>query len=335
MKVLNIVTVWLSLVLSVCAQAAGTRAEFLRETFDSQDTNYVFVVAHRSDWRNHPENSLPAIRSAIAMGCDMVEIDVARTKDGVHVLSHDGKLDRVSDRKGAIADLTLAEVRQARLRQGQGGPHAALTDERVPTLEEALEACRGKILVNVDKFNGDPEGITAIISRLGVERQVVLKGYGDYAFISGKTGAPWRFVEERKFVYMPIVDAGRTSAKLAATRAHVAGWMATPYPPPAFEVCIPGDAPVETLFADLRRDPRHPRLWVNTLWDSLAHGHSESLQGKDFSEDRVWGWCLDLGATLIQTDRPAELVDYLKRKGRRVPQTPAACTHASTGRSAS
>lgn len=100
---------------------AASRAELLREKFDSGDTNYVFVIAHRADWRHHPENSIPAIEGAIAMGVDMVELDVAKTKDGVHVLSHDGRLNRVSNRQGRICDLTLAEVKAARLKSGQGG----------------------------------------------------------------------------------------------------------------------------------------------------------------------------------------------------------------------
>ena len=297
---------------------AATRAELLREKFDSCDTNYVFVIAHRADWRHHPENSIPAIEGAIAMGVDMVELDVAKTKDGVHVLSHDGKLDRVSDKQGRIADLTLAEVKAARLREGQGGREAALTDVRIPTLEEALEACRGRVLVNIDKFNGDPEGITAIIQRLGVARQVVLKGVGSYDVMKAKTGEPWRHVENRAFVYMPIFDAGKDDASLAKTRKAFAEWDSAPYVPPAYEVCIPGEAPADTLFADMRKSPNKPRLWINTLWDSLAHGHSESLKGEDFTPERVWGWCLGLGATMIQTDRPADCIRYLDTCGRRV-----------------
>lgn len=298
---------------------SATRAELLREKFDSPDTNYVFVIAHRADWRHYPENSIPAIEGAIAMGVDMVELDVAKTKDGVHVLSHDGRLDRVSDRKGRIADLTLAEVKSARLREGQGGKTAALTDVQVPTLEEALEACRGRVLVNIDKFNGDPEGITAIIQRLGVARQVVLKGYGSYDAMKTKTGEPWRHVESRAFVYMPIFSAGKNEAALAKTRKAFAAWDGAPYAPPAYEVCIPGAAPVDTLFADMRKSPNKPRLWINTLWDSLAHGHSESLTGDDFTPERVWGWCLDLGATMIQTDRPADCIRYLDACGRHKP----------------
>lgn len=294
---------------------ALTRAEQLRMKFDSDDTNYVFVVLHRADWRHHPENSLSAIQGAIAMGGDVVELDVSKTRDGVHVLSHDGRLDRVSDRKGKISTLTLAEVKEARLKEGQGGAKAALTDEHVPTLEEALNACRGKILVNIDKFNSDPAGITAVIEKLGMARQVVLKGSGDYNYMKKRTGAPWCFVENRSFIYMPIVSSGKNEDALAKVRRTFADWDRAPYAPPAYEVCIPGAAPI-ALIEDMRKSPNRPRLWINTLWDSLAHEHSESLKGANFTPERVWGWCLGLGATMIQTDRPADCIRYLKSVGR-------------------
>jgi len=294
---------------------ALTRAERLRAQFDSADTNYVFVVAHRCDWRHHPENSLSGIAGAIAMGCDMVEIDVAKTKDGVLVLSHDGKLNRVSNRKGKISDLTLAEVKAARLREGQGGSKAKLTDEHVPTLEEALTACKGQILVNIDKFHVDRKQITDVIAKLGFARQVVLKGKGDYAQVKKNTGAPWQQVASREFVYMPVLGGGKDADGQAAVRRQFAAWDSAPYVPPAYEVCIPNDPPRD-LFDDMRRSPNHPRLWINTLWDSLAHDHSETLPPAEFSADRVWGWCLDLGATLIQTDRPADAIRYLESRGR-------------------
>ena len=78
---------------SSCCQQKQSRAEQLRAKFDSADRDYVFVVAHRSDWRHNPENFIPSILRAIEMGVDMVEIDVAKTKDGHFVLSHDGSLD--------------------------------------------------------------------------------------------------------------------------------------------------------------------------------------------------------------------------------------------------
>lgn len=291
------------------SSAESSNAERLRRIFDSDDRRYVFAVAHRSAWREAPENSVAAIRAAIELGADMVEIDIAKTKDGVHVLSHDGKLDRVSDRKGKICDLTLAEVKAARLREGQGGKDAKLTDERIPTLAEALEVCRGKILVNIDKFNVDPEGITAAINKLGMARQIVLKSSSGYAKIKKSTGEPWKYVESHDFIFMPVVNIPKDPAKLKSAISAFRNWDKAPYVPPAYEICIPGAAPTE-LWQAMKESSNHPRIWINTLWDSLAHDHSETTEGH--TPDSTWGWAIGQGATLIQTDDPRGLVRYLK-----------------------
>ena len=100
---------WLALVAAGCV-GAGSRAERLRAKLDSRDRDYVFVVMHRGDWRHAPENSVDAIKGAIALGADVVELDVALTKDGEYVLLHDGTLDRVSDGKGKVYEHTYAEL---------------------------------------------------------------------------------------------------------------------------------------------------------------------------------------------------------------------------------
>ncbi|HWI42437.1 MAG TPA: glycerophosphodiester phosphodiesterase [Nocardioides sp.] len=94
----------------------------------------VLAFAHRGG-AYHPEiegmeNTLAAFRHAAALGYDYLETDVHLTKDGVLLAFHDAVLDRVTDRKGAIRDLTLAEIREARI----GG------SEEVPTLVALLDA---------------------------------------------------------------------------------------------------------------------------------------------------------------------------------------------------
>src|SRR5690349_5804539 len=66
----------------------------------------VLVAAHRSAHLVHPENSLAAIRDAIAIGADIIEVDVRKTKDGVYVLLHDEKIDRTTTAKGAVSNYT-------------------------------------------------------------------------------------------------------------------------------------------------------------------------------------------------------------------------------------
>lgn len=126
---------------------AQVRKQFLRPGPGAE----VLVVAHRGHWRAAPELSLRAIRSAVRAGAHVVEIDVRRTADGHLVLMHDSTVDRTTDGTGAVSELTLAEVRQLRLRVGLGGDQAPLTDQRVPTLAEAMAQVKGSAMVNLDK----------------------------------------------------------------------------------------------------------------------------------------------------------------------------------------
>ena len=130
---------------------------------------YVLVVAHRGDWRNHPENSLPAIASCIEQGVDMVEIDLQRTKDGVLILMHDPTLDRTTNGHGRVDEHTYPEIAELRLKAMHG---ACLTRNHVPTLQEALELCKGKILVNIDKGYQYYEEVLALVARGFLNKEI-------------------------------------------------------------------------------------------------------------------------------------------------------------------
>jgi len=92
------------------------------------------LAAHRGGAALWPENSLLAFRQALALDCDLVELDVHLTSDGALAVIHDPTLDRTTDAAGPVAARTAAELGRARLR----GLDGALTDERVPMLEEVL-----------------------------------------------------------------------------------------------------------------------------------------------------------------------------------------------------
>lgn len=126
---------------------AQVRKKFLRHGPGAE----VLVAAHRGHWRAAPELSLKAVRSAVKAGAHVVEIDVRRTADGHLVLMHDSTVDRTTDGSGAVSELTLAEVKRLRLKVGLGGDQAPLTDQRVPTLVEAMATVRGRAMVNLDK----------------------------------------------------------------------------------------------------------------------------------------------------------------------------------------
>jgi len=88
----------------------------LRKLYDP-NTSSVVVVAHRGDWKHSVENSLPAMRHAIEMGVDVVEIDIRRTADGRLVLMHDATIDRTTNGRGEVASLTFDSIRRCRAKR--------------------------------------------------------------------------------------------------------------------------------------------------------------------------------------------------------------------------
>jgi glycerophosphoryl diester phosphodiesterase len=89
-------------------------------------------MAHRGNRAACPENTLAAFRRAFADGADILETDLHLTKDNVIVCLHDATVDRTTDGRGAVAEMTLAELK--RLSASYGRPE--FKDERVPALAE-------------------------------------------------------------------------------------------------------------------------------------------------------------------------------------------------------
>ena len=105
------------------------------------------VVAHRGFSAIAPENTLPAFLRAIDAGADMIELDVRLTADHRLVVIHDATLERTTNGRGAVAHQTLDEPR--RLDAGAWfGP--VFAGAIVPTLDEDLEVCRGRVLANIE-----------------------------------------------------------------------------------------------------------------------------------------------------------------------------------------
>jgi glycerophosphoryl diester phosphodiesterase len=108
------------------------------------------VVAHRGASGYAPENTMAAIKKAITMGVDMIEIDVQLSKDKEVVLMHDLTVDRTTNGKGKVRDLYLEEIKK--LDAGKWFSSEFL-GEKVPTLEEVIQAINGqcKLLIEVKR----------------------------------------------------------------------------------------------------------------------------------------------------------------------------------------
>lgn len=284
-----------------CGTAPGDslpRAAALRERILSGDTSKVLVVAHRGDWRYAPENSIFAIEHSIAVGVDVVEVDLQLTKDSVLILMHDGSLNRTTTGKGKISEWTLDSIKTLNLKSGCG----IKTKETVPTLEEALLAAKGKVLVNLDKADRYFDLVVPVLKKTGTAGQIIMKGskpadevlslYGEYL---------------DSILYMPVVYLYKDNAA-----ELMDGFMAD-LKPCAYELVYRSDDEI-ALPKQLRKDlSGKALLWYNTLWDTICGGHDDDMALED--PDAAYGFLIDtLGANIIQTDRAELLLKYLRSR---------------------
>ena len=281
------------------AQPAYDRAAAIAADLRLGAARNVHVAAHRADWREHPENSLPAIASALALGCDIIEIDVRRTKDGRFVIIHDLTLDRTTTGKGNVADFTLAELRQLRLVDA----NAHATAELIPTLEEALNAVRGRAVVNLDKSFDHLAEIYAEVARLSAL---------DFALFS--VNEPRAHYETRhpgllsRMKFMLVLNSKR-----ADFAAIIADYLEK-QPPLILQMTFAAETDPILAFVPRAR-AAGIRVWMNSLWPEHNAGHHDDRALTDPAGS--YGWIVAQGATVIQTDRPRLLLSYLATQGLR------------------
>ncbi|WP_405688310.1 glycerophosphodiester phosphodiesterase family protein [Streptomyces sp. NBC_01387] len=117
-----------------------------------------------------PENTLRSFVRAEHAGMDAIELDLHLSKDGALVVMHDTEVDRTTDGKGAIADKTLAELRE--LDAGQG--------ERIPVFEEVLDAVRSPIQAEI-KDAAAARALAQVMLRRDLVGRVEVSSFHDEA----------------------------------------------------------------------------------------------------------------------------------------------------------
>ena len=157
--------------------------------------NKIYICAHRANTyagmvEGRPDNSIPAIEKAIELGVEMVELDVRTTKDNKLVLMHDETVNASTNGSGKVADMTLDQIKKLTMDRG-GAPYKQNGKTvSVPTLEEAMLACKGKIYVNLDiKHVQSPMMLVYTLHQTGTLGQVMIYGGGkEYAEIAQQRG---------------------------------------------------------------------------------------------------------------------------------------------------
>ncbi|HSO88456.1 MAG TPA: glycerophosphodiester phosphodiesterase family protein [Draconibacterium sp.] len=147
--------------------------------------NGVYVIAHRGAHQGIPENSLPAYRKAIDLGCDFVEIDIRTTKDGQFVSVHNSTIDNyVEGKTGSVKNMTLAELRALDIGSKIG---EKWKNTRIPTFEEILQVCQGTIGIYLDLKDAPVPELMELIRKYNMENDVVWYIPYQYLNQTGKT----------------------------------------------------------------------------------------------------------------------------------------------------
>ena len=146
--------------------------------------NSPAIIAHRGASAYAPENTLEAFNLAVRQGADAIELDAKLTKDGQVVVIHDSTVNRTTNGKGKVKELTLEELKKL-----EAGSHfdISFAGELIPTLDEVLQAVGKDIFVNIEltnyasPFDKLPDRVAEIVNKNQLNEHVFFSSFSPIA----------------------------------------------------------------------------------------------------------------------------------------------------------
>jgi glycerophosphoryl diester phosphodiesterase len=262
----------------------------------------LLLVAHRGVWGgNIPCNTIPAYKTALAQGADMIEIDVDYTADGKLIVFHPGMERPFLGFNDSLHRHSWDFVKQLRYQNIDAVP----TQFGIETLDDVLEQFKGKCYINVDKFWQKPQEISDAIRAHGMTDQMLVKTAPQAKYLD---------IVEAFCADMPYMAVVKDPKEIEIARSRDLRYVGT-------EVLFSDDASplADPAFIKAQHDAGL-LVWCNAIVYNyravLAGGHSDDRAVLG-NPDGSWGWIADRGFDLMQTDRVLEAALYLDKTGRR------------------
>ena len=254
----------------------------------------AIISVHRGLWGPAPENSLVAIYAASGLG--IIEIDAQMAADGVPVVVHDSDLKRTANVDLIPQQSDHTELTAQRLLAGAGGPTAKLTDQHLPTLEQALKAAGPKAYFDIDvKFPKEVDAVATALAGMGLAHMGSLKVTTETSSDIAKLLALQRRCGAMVMAKVNLAETGLDHIK---------------------ELTDAGVAAAEVWFDDLEQLSQAcalagDKMAISTYTLDPVHccGLSDAKALQDPSQ--IWGLLLDAGVTIIMTDQAAQLDIYM------------------------
>jgi len=265
---------WSINITDVNATVLAKQKVDIPSNFPKAKNGKTYVIAHRGAHIGIPENSLPAYQKAIDLGCDFVEIDVRTTKDGKFVSVHNSTIDAyVEGESGKVKEMTLAELKSLDI--------GVRIDEqwrgtRIPTFEEIVQLCQRKIGIYIDLKDAPVEELMAILQKYKMEQNVVW--YFPASYISRVEDINAMF---KNSFPMPDPGPAKNISKVLAS----------------IKTCV--------IASDMGE--------LNKNFVETAHKNDAMVfVDEKIGTEREWSQILEWETDGIQTDKPEELVLFLK-----------------------
>jgi glycerophosphoryl diester phosphodiesterase len=259
------------------AEATNPVFDFILQKAEKE----ILICAHRSFHKTAPENSLQSVKDAIALGIDFIEIDVRTTIDDSLVIMHDNTIDRTTNGKGEVNMFTYAQLQQFNLKIED-----SVTVHKIPVLNEVFSLLKGtSVIVNLDQKAVKTDRLHAYVRSAGMEHQVI-------SYTGGWANTKKNIREDPLFAVLPMA---KTKADIDLYNDRVLSPL----------IHLVDETFTTENMKTLKENGKIS--FVNTLWDE----DDTFILGETAGMDSV----ISLRPSIIQTDYPELLKNYLKQKG--------------------
>ena len=266
----------------------------------ASDQPRILVHGHRGARARLPENTLPAFQYAVQQGADVLELDMAVTKDNVIVVSHDpilhGPVCTGSKPSAVIHELTLSEVKEwdcGAVQNPRFSTQKTVPGTRMPTLDEVFQlAGRSNVQFNIEtksfpdhpEYTPAPEEFSKLvlekIRHYHLEKRVILQSFDFRTLVAMRKLAP----EIRLSALIENDNRDFVTVSKAAANAEIIS--------PEYPLATP---------------------------EKVAAAHAAKLQVVPWTADtpKDWDMLIDAKVDAIISDDPAALIEHLKKRGLR------------------
>ena len=273
----------------------------MKNTLHLYNNDNVQIVAHRgAAGSNIPCNTIPAFDIALKGGASILEMDLFKSTDGEIFIFHTGKEPYQLNKNIDLTKLDSEEIKKLRLINVDFNP----TQWGINSFDDILEHFKGRCILNLDRIGDCIPDVIKVVERHNMKDQVLLK--------HAPIPSVLKIIEDvaPDYMFMPIyMEEDNASEIIEKMNINYIG---------AELVFETEKSPVIQPEYIESMKKRGKTLWGNAVLYNykipLSAGHTDDVSMID-DPDKGWGWLVDHGFDIIQTDWTYQCCKYLKDRG--------------------